>query len=408
MMLAPSPSHLRHGKTLNKVILIVAVIAVAIGAWFGLQEYQTQQIKVVKDQVAKAFATEEWGDALEHTTTWTTLTPNDGEAWGRHANALARLNRHQQAYDALLNVDADFLRYPEILELRANILIRELNAPFQCLKVCDELIELEPSSPAAHHFRVYIGVMLQDSERLEDGLRQAMAAGAETPQMYAYLMMLDELTVKDGAEVTSGWLKNLPDNQDVVAANAVFEFKTAQLDQLEESTDRELQSLNAATKNLESLRQRYSTNPVILEGVLAIAEQQGDTDQIESLLKECDETQRNRIAVQRAYGWLLMQTNRNEEATAIFDQILERRPLSYVSRGMRSEALRAIGSQDEAAAESAIAVVGARIGEDIRALESVEKVSPKLLRQIQQYASKCEDWFTTNALSRRLGRDTSK
>lgn len=401
----PTKSEKKHSRRMP-LFLCLGFCLVA-GSWFGFREYQGRRLARVKDLVAESFATRNWNQALTATGEWTSLAPDDGEAWARYANVLAELDRHQEAYNALLNVSSEYLRYPDILELRANILIRELDDPLECMAVCEELLTIEPASPAAHHFLVYIRLLLKDPEQLASALNDAMTAGAETPPMYAYLMLIDRLTIDDGLEVTSNWLKKHPTEQAIQAANAAFQFEFAQREKIKSPSNETRKALATSVKNLQTLRESDQENAVILETLLERAVTAGDVSQVKSLLNKCPNQHRTRIAVERAYGWILLQENENEKASQVFRSLLLRRPLSFTTRGMLSDALRTMGNLEEAETEATIAANGAKIDETIRRLTSFDEVSPALLRSIHTYATSCKDWFTVNALSRRLGQTKS-
>lgn len=383
--------------------VLAGIIIVSAGLWFGYEKWNQKQLAAIQDRVAEAFVTRDWNAALQATSDWTSKQPSSGEAWARHANALARLGRHQEAYNALEKINREFLRYSEILELKANIQLRELHNPFGCLTVCRELIQIEPSSPAAHHFLVYIRVMLRDVGQLETALHDAMNAGADSPGMYAYLMMLEDLTVQDGFEVTEKWLEHNPHEPRLLAANAVYRLKIAELARVRDNSEEAQQRVKDAETLLIAEQQKHPRNAVLRESVIELHRAEGRTEKWQRLLATCPEDQRSRATIQRAFAALKMQQNQTEQAIQILTSLIKKRPLSYETQGLLSEALRASGDLSGSEKQSSIAAEGARLREAVRNLKSVDDVTPKLLQQIQKHALTCEAWAVANALSRRLG-----
>lgn len=351
---------------------------------------------------------QQWDELEAAASRWLQWDPDSAAAHLSLAEATAAQGLPSVAADQLDLVPLTDALAPEALAMRVRLLFGPLNRPMEGLAACERLLELKPRHPLAHHYRVNFYAMTLQRVPFLEAARQAIASHAESPEMYAYLMMLDDLSFQDELEIVGAWRAAEPGVPPIEIAWALHAAKAAQRQANKARDARDVEALGDADRRIAELYASEPQDARLLDYLVSRAISDGQVDRCAELLAGVPDSSASDPVFWRYRGWYHVQQQELPEAEAAYRKALQLHPLSWRARHELAGVWRLQQRTQAATGMQALAAQGTAIYDAVRNLHKMRDMDEDLLRQISAYADACEDWPVAAGLHRRLLPKTDK
>ena len=130
----------------------------------------------------------------------------------------------------------------------------------------------------------------------------------------------------------------------------------------------------------------------------------GEADQVESLVLRFPPAGRKDSRYWRFKGWLHAANDEPSEAEAAYRESLRIYPFSWPVRHELADILRRQRDFSQVAQMQELALLGKQLRRELMEIPDARSVSKSLLTKIRDYASQCGDDFVSDSLTQRLTR----
>lgn len=389
------------------VFAVLGALVLGHRGWLALRRDGLQRASEA------ARAARDW-ETLERTALeWATVDPGAAAPLLMAAEAAVARRAIDRAADHLGRVPDDDPKAVDALLHRVDMLFGALARPFEAAATCERILAITPACGPAHQRLVFFYAVTMQRTRAAAQARRAIAAGADIPETYVYLVGSDWLNLSNTTAVTTRWLLAQPDDEVLLVAAARGDIASRGLDDSiegnaaagDDAAPRD--APGAATPRpddgLRALLARFPANPELLAYFLQTAATAGDVAEVAALLARVPAASRDDNRFWRFKGWLHAARDETAEAEAAYRQALELNPFDFASRHQRALVLRKRGLAEPAASEAALAAEGRSLRRAILEQPDVGAVEPDLLRRIQRFTAASGDGEVAAQLGRRIG-----
>lgn len=368
----------------SKPVILLAV-ATAVG-FLGVLVYPlitTRSDDEFRILCKKLRENETWPELIECATEWSKTTEMPDEALLFLAEGEFELGNPLKAIECLLSVPEESSRCFPALIAACDLQFGELNRPLDGVVTLQRMISRNPSSISSRQRLIFFYAMTLQREKMLDAILDAIRARAEPPDVYAYLMIADELSFSNGFSKNSEWLKSDPDSELFSVARTV-----QLLNGLESSDSPENnQALTRCRETYEGLRKKYPQNFTLLEAAISRAASEFDLATVQELITQAPNPKTSVIL--RWEGWLNFQNDEFEQSLAALQQSIEAFPLDWETWHQLSACKRRLGDTEGASSAAQIAIAGKAIRKTVLQLEDVSAIRPETLESIASFAASC-------------------
>lgn len=287
---------------------------------------------------------------------------------------------------------------------RADLLFGDLKDPREAARTCERILLQAPDDVEAHRRLCFFSAVTLQRQALAAQARAAIAANADLPETFVYLVGSDWLTLSNTVSVNSHWLSAAPDDELFLVAaargfvtNAGLEEEVVQA----ESTDDPVEPEH--DKRLRELLERFPANVELLAYFLQKATTRGDIERVTALLAQApaDAAADNRFW--RFKAWVHDQAGEREEAVEAYRKALEIEPFDFLSQHQLAAVLRKAGdAEEEVARLSRLAAEGRSLRKRVLQAPDVRRMPPDVLREIVAYARGCGEGGIADILEARI------
>lgn len=258
-------------------IVLIILLGVPIAYWGNLM-WHRGTAKRVEEQCRKAASQSDWEQLSEVSERWSELEPELAEPWLFRAEAAEAKHDWELMVKCLGKIPHSDRRAVPSLARKAGLEFEYLNRPWDGLKTCDQIIELDPRVLLAHKQSIFFAAMTLQRASLVKRIRAAIRARRESPESYLYLASASWFYGSSLYRHNTHWLESNPDDETFQVARAMQIYMSEAKTNLEEAEKYE--HIPPATELLE----RFPHNLELLAYLLNLAIEAGDVDQVERYL----------------------------------------------------------------------------------------------------------------------------
>lgn len=381
----------------------VALLMLGAGIPFGLARYDSWHEQRSKDfarRCRKHREAKDWETLAVVSDQWKSWDRTNATAILFRAEAAQGIGEFQLAADLLNAVPAKSPKRVAALIERTTLLFGPLNQPLEGVRACHQVLELEPRAFAVHQRLIYYYAITLQQEELLRQIYRSIELGCEPVESYVYLMLADVLTFQNGFDVTNRWLAADISQETFLVARTIHLWKNMSLES--SPSDETKEKLKLAESLLRDYLEKYPQNLAVLTFFANLALNNGEADQVESLLQRFPPAGTKDGRYWRFKGWLHAANDNPDEAESAYRESLRLYPFSWSVRHELADILRRKRDFSQVAQTQELALRGKQLRQELMALPDARSVSKSLLTKIRDYASQCGDDFVSDSLTRRL------
>lgn len=381
----------------------IALVALAVGIPLGLSRYDSWHEQRSKDFTRRCRAlrqAKDWKTLAVVSDQWRSWDTTNVAAILFRAEAAQGVDEFQMAADLLHAVPAKSPKRLAALIERTTLLFGPLNQPLEGVRACHEVLELEPRAFTIHQRLIYYYAITLQQEELLRQIYRSIELGCEPIEAYVYLMLADVLTFQNGFDVTNRWLAADVSQETFLVARTIHLWKNLSLEA--SPSDDTKEKLRLAETLLRDYLEQYPQNLAVLTFFANLALNNGEADQVESLLLRFPPTGMKDSRYWRFNGWLHAANDEPGKAEAAYRESLRVYPFSWSVRHELADILRRRRDFSQVAQMQELALVGKQLRQELMELPEARSVSKSLLTKIRDYASQCGDDFVADSLTQRL------
>jgi tetratricopeptide (TPR) repeat protein len=317
---------------------------------------------------------------------------------------LAQAAKGQGAYDRMVKY---LLRVPDgdpsaltMLGLAAEVQFNELVQPFGAEQTWLRILTIEPRANVPRKNLLYLYALTQQRAKLQSQVEEALRTESDTPDTYAYLLLMSDLQFTDAFPKLSNWLRQEPDSESLRVARALALANAPELSDPSVYSGSEYQPRDRTL--LEECRRDFPQNLEARAYFIKHAIDLADADQLRPLLEGLPAAAEQDSRIWHARGWLLRAEGKPAEAEAALRKSLALYPLDWRVRHELSQVVRRLGRIEEAEQLAREAASGKSLQRAV--LESpTTELAPEILARIAEYARDTGATAVAEPLSRRIG-----
>ncbi|MBL8815708.1 MAG: hypothetical protein JNL58_06735 [Planctomyces sp.] len=399
-------------QTSGRRRLLIGVISTLImllaGGGLGWHQYQSWQRRQFEKTCRTARDKYNWDAEYGAAMAWTAQFPADPDAWLFLGEAAAKLEKFEEARDALAKVPDTDSRFLLTQLQKAGLEWNELNEPRTAVATYRDIIQRDSRILEAHAHVIAFHAFLMERREMLDAIRTAIAAGAEPRDAYSYLTLADKINVSNGRQIVQRWLAADGNDARFKVSMAVRTAEqivmTADVEVKEESTAREAEALF----RLEEFVKVYPQDLVLLSFLLDYYVEQGKVADVGRLLALAPESasKDHKFWVHR--GWYHLTTEDLAEAEKSFQEALKIHPMSAEGRHHYSAVMRLLKRPEQDVQKmQSLAAEGREIRKQVLQLKSSDAITEEILTRLAKYAEACGDTEVHQALLKRTQSPSS-
>lgn len=276
--IAPAVKSKRTSLGRLGVVLLVLAACASGGLWL-IGYFKRSSIQQLQEQCQDLRGEKNWSELAEVSKRWTSAEPGSADAWLFRSEAAEGLQEWAAMADYLGHVPRTDRRAAGSLLRKSIVEFEKLNLPWQGIKTCDEVLELEPRVMVAHKQTIFFFMMsLQRAEAVRR-IRRAIRVRRESPESYVFLVSANWLYPGSLYRTNNHWLQSDPDSEIFQVARAMQVYSS------------DAKNDPGQTHNFEhvpppeELFQKYPHNIELLAYFLNNGMANGELERVEELLE---------------------------------------------------------------------------------------------------------------------------
>jgi tetratricopeptide (TPR) repeat protein len=275
-------------------------------------------------------------------------------------------------------------------------------------QACERVLAHDPHSQVAQQRLIFFLALTLQRTELVRQIKSAIESHSEPIESYVYLFMVDSLMFSNGIESNSRWLQSDPESELFEVAQAIFIAETLDFSiSMDDLAAAQAARRDAARRDavLQKLRTKYPHNAELLAYNIQKLIQLGDVAAVVNLLAEATVECEADPRFWRFKGWVHFQRGELADAEAAYRHAIKLNPMDWVTRHMLSEVVQQDGRVDEVKSLRDITVHGRNLHNALRNAPSAREVPKDLLYKLVEFAARCGDERTSEALRKRIQQD---
>ncbi|MFN9720710.1 MAG: hypothetical protein ACK58L_18585 [Planctomycetota bacterium] len=382
---------------------IAGAIAISLGLWGYVSYSHNRQIAVFHDQCPSAAAANDWRRLKKLSSAWLELDSANPTARFWMGEALQNLGDYPAASDFFQQIPLNEPRGVDAAIRLMHIQFFIEHKPSLAMQTADRLLEFDKALPEPIQLRVYFFAMTFQREKLLREIQTAIQCRADLPEHYVHLMILEDLSFRDGKDVVRKWVEHDTDPTHVLADSLFVHTILSERDAAVVSSEK------SGSTDLTSIRHRCSdqlkerkTSPIVLEVAIRLELEAGNQNRVAELLEMVPA-----LALEDPVFWLhrgkyCLDANNIADARSSLDKAIQLYPLAWRARGYLATVERLEGHLESGAALQTLAAEGSRIAGACLQLKTSREIRRPLLREIYNFASSCQANDVARAILRRI------
>ncbi|MCA8988570.1 MAG: hypothetical protein KDA78_13055 [Planctomycetaceae bacterium] len=380
----PDPTAPTGPRIVRLIFLCLVLIALSLG-----YVYYNQLPDVYAEKTRAAEKSEDWEQVEKWAKKWVARSPDNGDA----ILFLSDAYRFQRKVEPLLVLMLQFpttdSRYPTVMEMRGDLLMAEAkNIP-----AAEEnwliLLNQQPLHKYARQRLTYIYSMTLQREKLQTLLRESLVYNCEPPEAYFYLTSVSNLNFTNGLLKTTEWLKQTPDNRELLVAQAVFAARSSGKSKISMFEDDVV--IPGSDAAVDRLLKQFPDDVELVCHKLQQKVEEGELEAVEELLKQLSNVQTSDCRVYRYRGWLAKMQNEIDKAAAELQKGLQYNPLDWKCHLEMAQVKRLQSDKDAATFHADLAERGKVLERQFMELPSAIDASFAQMQELLKYIQDCGD-----------------
>ena len=371
-----------------------------ISVGYGLfNRVSRPSVATLARQCREMSAASRWNELAPVARQWAGIEPRRAEPWLYQAEAAEGLKEWENVVQFLDRVPRGDSRAVAALVRKATAEFENLNRPWDGMKTCDEVLELDPRVLVAHKQTIFFCAMTLQRAEMVRRIRRAIQVRREGPESYVYLVSASWLYSGSLYRHNTAWLEADPDNETFQVARALPVYTSQAKSDLEHAA--EFEHIPPA----EQLLQKYPQNVELVAYFLNRGITEGDLDRVRELLQAVPPSLADADPrIWRARAWCEDATGESELAERSLRRAFELDPYWWQIHFQLHDLLRRTGRREESAAFFKIYQASKDLSIEIRTLDqSIEGLdNQKFCRSLLELAESVHDDDVAVALRERL------
>jgi tetratricopeptide (TPR) repeat protein len=383
-----------------RLVLIGLSVAILAGSYPTYRYWRSKRQEAWKDGCRAAVDARDWKSLESLARAWLQWDDdaNDGRVF--LAEALVQRSDMNGAVETLAKVDESYQGALEAMKVRAEILLADLNRPYEAVAIYERMLQLDPDSTLAYQRLIYFYAMTLQRAKLIALIREAMSRHCEPPEAYSYLLLANTLNFSDGLAVTTRWRTSYPDDEILEVAQATYAAKL--------SSEKTIATFGSPTvmpgnrTHVQECLKKYPSSLEILSVHIDQAIFEGNAKRVTELLNQSPPAAEDDSRFWRYRGWVLSTQGRYEPAEKSFRRAIEISPFEWQSRWLLAEVLRKLGRKSEADEMSRVSVEAKDLQTKLFEMKNARELTDELFNAIYHYVKQTGPPYLIQALEYRL------
>lgn len=383
-------------------VWIILVVLLAAGS--GVIAYQWRQTSTARFLAGRCHELSEqsnWEELEATARRWAKLEPQVADPWLSLAEAAEAKKDWQTVADCLGHIPRNDERAVPSLARKSVIEFENLNRPWEGLKTCDQLLEINPLVLMAHKQSVFFCAMTLQRSEMVRRIRRAIRLRRESPESYVFLVSASWFYGSSLYRHNTHWLKADPDNETFQVAQAMQIYMSEAKTNLEEAAQYE------HIPPVEEMLRKYPHNSELLAYLLDRAMEEGEVERAKELYAAVPvKATMDDARFCRARGWLALVEGDLQTSKDAYLRAFSIDPYWWKLHHQLMDVFRRLGQREQAEAFLRIYEVSLRVHHKIIELNrSSESFGDAYFREpLLQLAELVGDTEVVDALRERLAR----
>jgi tetratricopeptide (TPR) repeat protein len=374
-----------------------AVVAVAAGTLWWLREVRITRFNT---ECTVLSAREDWPRLEAKARQWTQWQ-SAPLAWYWLGVSLKQQREFAAAKEAFCRVPRDGPRGVDAAIEQVEIEYHIEQNPLKALALAKSLLERDPNLASPRRHLIHFYAMTFQRVELIRQVHLAIDHHTDLPEHFVYLFVLEDLSFRDGAEITGRWAQAAPESHFLKLVHEMHRVREARDEARLTPTPELHENFVTTRKQVLAAFDPLQPDPLYLDIQLLLAMDENDIDGAAKLLSLVPESAAADPVFWRYRGWYATQTGNLESACDSYNVALGLYPLAWRTRSEYATALRLRGQITEAGKQGAISGLASDLHADMRRMSHAKSVSTPMLSQIARLAKESGDWTIANAIIRR-------
>lgn len=381
------------------LLLVAACAVVSSGYHLWLRRQQIHKLSIECPQAAQA---NDWRRLEQVSSEWLRAEPHSVHAKFWLGEALQSQGKFSEALGFLEQIGLQEPRGVDAAIRTMHIQLFVNHRPSAAMRIASDLLDSDPSLPDPIRVRIYFFAMTFQRDKLLQEITTAIRYRADLPEHYIHLMLLEDLSFRDGSAVVGRWLEHdkalVESMSDCLFIHSILADREAAIN-TGESHGRTL--IAGLREKCRAKLEENGTNVAILELAIRLELEAGNHTMVEDLLQKVPESYVNDPVVWLHRGKLSLDRDDLADAESSLERALQLLPTGWKSRGYLATVKRLRGFAKDAEKLQEISAAGAHIVGACILLKSNREVPNSLLKEISAYAKKCHADSIAIAIDRR-------
>lgn len=270
-------------------------------------------------------------------------------------------------------------------------------------KSFQQLVERFPDDPEAHRRLNFYYAMTRQRNKLIAESRRAIAAGADVPQTYVFLVGADWITFTNGWQVNVQWAQQYPDDNEVYEVASAVHLISAGVDQSMETMDERIkEAMSKSADQIANLRKKYPQNREIVILDLMYNVHRANARRVGEILNDLTIDIEDDSRFWRIIGWFHSYREDWKQAEEAYLKCLEHNPYDWQARHEYSTVLRHLKKNKELVAMQDSAAIGKEIMRRVLQAENTVTIPRATLELIIKYARACGENDVADRLEKKI------
>lgn len=275
--------------------------------------------------------------------------------------------------------------------------------PSAAMETAAHLLAVDPSLAEPIRVRVYFYAMTFQRGKLLEEIKTAIKYRADLPEHFVHLMLLEDLSFRDGADVVGRWLAHDKQMTEILTDSLFVHSILSQREAAVNDTESDGKvSLTAIREMCRDKVLSRESSVIVLELAIRLELEAGNYQLVESLLERVPETSANDPVLWLHRGKFSLDKDDIEDAETSLERAIELFPTGWKARGYLATVKRLRGAMVDSEKLQEISGEGAGIVGDCIRLKTNRDVPKSLLLRISNYAKSCEAGEIAAAIARRV------
>jgi len=390
-------------KSARTIIICGLLAAVSWGIWVWWSFRRTSRTAALAASCFQEASRNNWRQVETLALEWSQLDSGPSAAWYWLGEARKHQHRFDEAVAAFSRLELTDPRGMDAAASRMEVLFHGLHRVDEALSLADQVLAISPALAEPRRERIYYFAMTLQRGDLIREIHKAVEHQVDIPDHYSYLLAVDDLFYRDGAEVIGRWRRACPGNSELAFAELAQIGMNARAAELTTPNERTRAEHQRAREDVLNALHDSPGVPVLLGYLLISAQDRGDVREVGELLSQVPDAAADDPLFWRLRGWYAVQSGEMEQAEKAYLEALRLHPLSWLTRNEMSILRRLRGENQEAARMQRLAAEGNRLLNEIRRSGRVRQTDRKFLQSVAKYAQDCGELSLANAIHRRIG-----